>query len=147
MAAESTDYVSPRLTSWPSDIPLRIRVTAFIGAFAELIWLDLCGLCGFRVLHRTVASRRSARAVRSYDALTLVRVAVRDACLLYVKPVHCLQGSAAVTRMLRRRGVPAQLVIGCQPTPVSVHAWVELEGQVVWAHLAGLHFYRQIDRI
>jgi hypothetical protein len=147
MPRNPSDYVSPRLTPWPKSVPLLTRVAAFIGAYAELLWLDLCGRQGFRVLHRTIASRGLAASPASYDVLTLVRVAVRDACVFYAKPVYCLQGSAAVTRMLRRRGVPAQLVIGCQAAPVELHAWVELDGKVVWQEMSRLRFFRVIDRI
>lgn len=142
-----SEYTTPRLAPWPHDIPLLTRVVTFIGAFAELIWLDLCGAIGFRALHATVTRVPVATGSTHYDALTLVRVAVRDACVFYIKPVHCLQRSAAVTRMLRRRGIPATLVIGYQPTPVEGHAWVELNGTVVWDWTFKLPHFRILDRL
>ncbi len=147
MAYASSPYVSPRLTRWPRNIPLSTRAAAFLAAVTELIWLDLCALRGFRFVRAVVSAEPVAPKPVPYDAVTLVRVAMRDACLFYVKPVHCLQGSAAVTRMLRRRGVPAQLVIGCQAMPIGLHAWVELDGKVLWQGGSGLKFFRTVDRI
>jgi hypothetical protein len=71
---------------------------------------------------------------------------MRTACLYYFKPAMCLQRSAVVTRLLRRRGIAAQLVIGCLPAPIASHAWVEVAGQVVSDHRPGLEHYRVIDR-
>jgi hypothetical protein len=141
------NLTAPRLTQWPRDIPLSTKVPAFLGAVAELLWLDVCSFLGFRVLYRAVARVGLADSAVSYDALALIRVAMRDACVFYVRQVNCLQRSAAVTRMLRRRGLAAKLVIGCQPQPVALHAWVELDGVVVWDHLSQISHYRVLDRI
>jgi hypothetical protein len=53
------------------------------------------------------------------------------ACVLYVKPVLCLQRSSATTLLLRRYGWKAEMVIGAQLMPFKSHAWVEVEGIVV----------------
>jgi hypothetical protein len=71
---------------------------------------------------------------------------VRDAATFYFKSVRCLQRSAAVTRMLRRRGVSAELVIGYQPLPLRSHAWVVVSGHVVSDEVDGLEHYRIVDR-
>lgn len=113
----------------------------------ELLLIDVCGALGFRIIRRIVGCVPIARSQYGYDALAIVRVAVRDACVFYVKPVQCLQRSAVVARMLRRRGLAAQLVIGYQSMPVKWHAWVELDGRVVWDRLSGLEHYRAVDRI
>jgi hypothetical protein len=57
--------------------------------------------------------------------------AVDLACIWYWKEVLCLQRSAATAWMLKRRGVPAQMVIGAQQMPFKAHAWVEVDGRVV----------------
>lgn len=49
------------------------------------------------------------------------------ACVFYFKQVLCLQRSAATTVLLRRYGVPAEMVIGAQLLPFKSHAWVEVE--------------------
>jgi hypothetical protein len=138
-----------RIIPWPSNIPLRVRVLAFLSAEFELMWMDICKFAGYRILRdavrRVPVSARPASA--DVDALMLVRIAVRDACVFYVKPVRCLQRSAAVTRMLRRRGLPAQLIVGHRAVPVLSHAWVEVDGEIVWDSLPGISHFRIIDRI
>ena len=57
--------------------------------------------------------------------------AIDLACIWYWKKARCLQRSAATTCLLRRYGVPAQMVLGAQPMPFKAHAWVEVRGQVV----------------
>jgi Transglutaminase-like superfamily len=59
-----------------------------------------------------------------------VSEAVEIATCLYFKPVLCLQRSVCAVRMLRRRGVPARLVIGYRPAPFFSHAWVDVAGRV-----------------
>ena len=57
--------------------------------------------------------------------------AVDLACIWYWKHVLCLQRSSATTCLLRRYGIPAQMVIGAQHLPFRAHAWVEVNGLVV----------------
>jgi hypothetical protein len=116
-------------------------------ALAELAWLDLCGLISFRALYASVSDLPVASRPGANDDLTLIRVAVRDTCIFYFKPVLCLQRSAAVTRMLRRRGVRATLVIGYQPTPIYGHAWVEVADSVVWDSKPDLSTYSVLTRL
>jgi hypothetical protein len=53
------------------------------------------------------------------------------ACVFYVKRALCLQRSAALAVLLRRHGLPAEMVIGAQMLPFLSHAWVESEGKIV----------------
>ena len=61
---------------------------------------------------------------------------VCDAVLLascfYWKPVLCLQRAVCTARLLRRYGIEARLAIGYRPAPFFSHAWVEVDGQVVY---------------
>ena len=57
--------------------------------------------------------------------------AVDLACAFYFKEVLCLQRSAVTSCLLRRYGIPAQMVIGAKRVPLRAHAWVEVEGCVV----------------
>ena len=68
------------------------------------------------------------------------------ACVLYPKPVLCLQRSAATTILLRRRGIEAEMVIGAQLLPFKSHAWVETEGAVVNDKPYVREIYRILDR-
>jgi hypothetical protein len=114
---------------------------------SELLWLEVCLHLGYSTIRKTVARVSVRPATAKSDALQLVRVAVRDACIFYFKPVKCLQRSAAVTRMLRRRGIRAELVVGYQPAPVESHAWVEVDGKVVWDKMTLHQYLRVIDRL
>lgn len=62
--------------------------------------------------------------------------AVCDAVLLatcfYWKPVLCLQRSVCTVRLLRKYGINARMVIGYRPSPFFSHAWVEVDGRVVY---------------
>jgi hypothetical protein len=53
------------------------------------------------------------------------------AAALYFKNVLCLQRSAAASRLLKKYGFRAELVIGVQQLPFLAHAWVEVAGRVV----------------
>lgn len=137
----------PRLAPWPRDIALRLRILAFLEALVALCWIDLCALFGFRAVRGLLRHVPVSRPPAIYDALLLVRVAVRDACVFYVRDVACLQRSAVVTWMLRRRGLPAHLIVGYRAMPLRGHAWVEVHGVVVWDSLPTLAHYRVLDRI
>jgi hypothetical protein len=58
--------------------------------------------------------------------------AVHIATCFYWKPVLCLQRAVCTVRLLRRYGIAAQLVIGYRPSPFFSHAWVEVDGRVVY---------------
>lgn len=58
--------------------------------------------------------------------------AVLLATCFYWKPVLCLQRAVCTVRLLRRHGVAARLVIGYRPSPFFSHAWVEVDGRVVY---------------
>ncbi len=81
--------------------------------------------------------RLFARPVRQPDAdvgralLAPTWHAVDRAQRVYPARVACLHRAAATVYLLRRRGVPAQLVVGVRNTPFETHAWVELDGRVV----------------
>ncbi|HKA02602.1 MAG TPA: lasso peptide biosynthesis B2 protein [Candidatus Solibacter sp.] len=42
-----------------------------------------------------------------------------------------MQRSIVTVRVMRRRGIPAEVVIGYRPEPFVSHAWVEVAGRVV----------------
>ena len=62
--------------------------------------------------------------------------AVHLATCFYWKPVLCLQRAVCTVRLLRRHGIFARLVIGYRPSPFFSHAWVEVEGRVVYGSAA-----------
>lgn len=62
--------------------------------------------------------------------------AVLLATCFYWRPVLCLQRAVCTVRLLRRHGVNARLVIGYRPSPFFSHAWVEVDGRVVYGSAA-----------
>lgn len=62
--------------------------------------------------------------------------AVLLATCFYWKPVLCLQRAVCTVRLLRRHGFHAKLVIGYRPSPFFSHAWVEVDGRVVYGSAA-----------
>jgi hypothetical protein len=62
--------------------------------------------------------------------------AVHLATCFYWKPVLCLQRAVCTARLLRGHGIFAKLVIGYRPAPFFSHAWVEVEGRVVYGSAA-----------
>jgi hypothetical protein len=62
--------------------------------------------------------------------------AVHLATCFYWKPVLCLQRAVCTVRLLRRHGIFARLVIGYRPSPFLSHAWVEVDGRVVYGSAA-----------
>jgi hypothetical protein len=86
---------------------------------------------GFRALHESV--RRTSVALRSPEPGSISRVceAVSFVACFYWKPVLCMQRAVVITRLLRRCGVKAEMVIGYRPSPFFSHAWVEVDGRVV----------------
>lgn len=82
--------------------------------------------------------RRQSISIQSTSAE--LEKAICDAVLLatcfYWKPVLCLQRAVCTVRLLRRHGIHARLVIGYRPSPFFSHAWVEVDGRVVYGSAA-----------
>jgi hypothetical protein len=102
-------------------------------AWLGLAAFDLARLAGFANLHRALRTYRvkAQRSSISIPAASEVVWAVDEACVWYVKHAACLQRSAVATWLLRRLGLPAELVVGFRPRPCESHAWVEIDGHVV----------------
>jgi hypothetical protein len=58
----------------------------------------------------------------------------------------CLQRSAAAACLLKRYGIPAQMVIGAKQMPFKAHAWVEVGGRVVNDKPYMPEIYAELDR-
>ena len=85
-------------------------------------------------------SQLKRQSVTATTATAELQKAICDAVLLatcfYWKPVLCLQRAVCTVRLLRRYGIRAQLVIGYRPSPFFSHAWVEVNGRVVYGSAA-----------
>lgn len=101
-------------------------------AFLELLRYDvLTRLFGFRAVSRGIRAWRRPAVPPAVELEAAVCGAVAAACCLYWKPVQCLQRSTVTMRLLRARGIPAELVVGYRPDPMFHHAWVEVGGRAL----------------
>ena len=87
-----------------------------------------------------ILSQLKRQSVTSKAAGAELEKAICEAVLLatcfYWKPVLCLQRAVCTVRLLRRYGIQARLVIGYRPSPFFSHAWVEVDGRVVYGSAA-----------
>ena len=101
-------------------------------AYSNLIYFDFHLARGnFVALYQKVRRFPIGSLVELPDVTERVCAAVDMACIWYWKEVLCLQRSAATACLLKRYGVPAQMMIGAQQAPFKAHAWVEVNGRVV----------------
>lgn len=115
--------------------PVRAAARAVHAWWALALVQGVTRLTGFRRLQQLLAAvpvRGGLVAERRRAVIAETRVAVSRARRAHVGPVACLQRSAACVYLLRRRGVPATLVVGVRAAPgFEAHAWAEVDGQVV----------------
>jgi len=101
-------------------------------AYVLLILFDLCRTRGdFQAVYNKVRLCPTNAAPTPDEATQQICSAVDMACIWYWKEVLCLQRSAATACLLKRHGVPAQMMIGARRMPFGAHAWVEVGGRVV----------------
>jgi len=119
----------------------------FLKAYCNLILFDRDLARGdFAGLHSRVRNCPINTKAPPADAVERICSAVNVACIWYWKEVLCLQRSAATTCLLKRHGVPAQMVIGAQQLPFKAHAWVEVRGYVVNDKPYTPEMYAVLDR-
>jgi hypothetical protein len=101
-------------------------------AYLKLIHFDLYLWCGnFPALYAKVRNYPTGNYAPASDTVEEICSAVDMACIWYWKQALCLQRSAVTACLLKKYGVPAQMVIGAQQMPFKAHAWVEVDGRVV----------------
>jgi hypothetical protein len=116
-------------------------------AYWKLIQFDLYLLRGnFAALYDRVRKYPISKRATLADTAGIICSAVDVACIWYWKEALCLQRSAATACLLKRNGVPAQLVIGAQQMPFRAHAWVEVDGRVVNDKPYTPEMYAVLDR-
>jgi hypothetical protein len=116
-------------------------------AYLKLIYFDLYLARGdFSALYDKVRSYPTGKKVEVADVIEQVCSAMDMACIWYWKEALCLQRSAATACLLKRYGIPAQMVIGAQQMPFKAHAWVEVDGRVVNDKLYMQEVYGVLDR-
>jgi hypothetical protein len=144
--ADAPTLLRTRIDDAPRTLKKQSRGLWACRAFFEFLRVDVVSVRGFAAMRQLVVPVPVKERQASQEEIDAAVMAVRDACVLYFKPALCLQRSIAATRMLRRLGAPAQLVIGCRPAPVASHAWVEIGGEIISDRMSGLEFYRVVDR-
>jgi hypothetical protein len=113
----------------------------------ELIRVDLEMSGGnFAALYGRVRTCPVSERLERPDVSEKVCAAVDMACIWYWKRVLCLQRSVATACLLKRRGVPALMMIGAQQMPFRSHAWVEVDGRVVNDKPYMREMYAVLDR-
>ncbi len=116
-------------------------------AYLRLIQFDLCLARGnLQALYDKVRTCTTAKVPTSADSTERICSAIDMACIWYWKEVLCLQRSAATACLLKRHGVPAQMVLGAQQMPFKAHAWVEVHGRVVNDKPYMREMYAVLDR-
>lgn len=110
-----------------------MKMLLLLRSYAFLAKMDFMMRFGsLRQIHSLVrAEAVTLRATGGTPDVETICHAIDLACALYVKPVLCLQRSAATTILLRRYGWSAEMVIGAQVLPFKSHAWVEVDGRIV----------------
>lgn len=120
------------------------RAGLLFSALYELARYEvLVALCGSGRILSQLRQQTVAAKPTGLESEGAICDAVLLATCLYRKPVLCLQRSVCTVRLLRRHGVFARLVIGYRPSPFFSHAWVEVDGRVVY----GSPVYRQRLRL
>jgi hypothetical protein len=116
-------------------------------AYLKLIHFDLYLARGnFAALYDKVRKYPVGEQVPAPGAVERICSAIDMACIWYWKEALCLQRSAATACLLKKYGVPAQLVIGAQQIPFKAHAWVEVGGSVVNDKPYTSEMYAVLDR-
>lgn len=107
----------------------RETMVAFLGLLAFDLMLRVSGFNALitRVEHWPIANRTAKKR----EISRRVRAVVDRAQMYYPKKAMCLQHSAVVTCLLRREGVPAEMVLAAKEFPPAAHAWVEVANEVV----------------
>jgi hypothetical protein len=91
---------------------------------------------------RTFATREIAAIPMSTAVVT---ESFNIACAFYPKQALCLQRSAVLVKMLRRRGLPARLMIGAQKLPFKAHAWVQVYDVIIDDRLASSETFMVLE--
>jgi Transglutaminase-like superfamily/Coenzyme PQQ synthesis protein D (PqqD) len=137
------------VTSLRDTSGIRPRKWETLTAFVALLAFDLLLQSrGFEALIEKVERWTTAEPhTTDTEICRRICAAVNRAQVYYPKKAMCLQHSAVITCLLRRKGVPAEIVLGAQEFPPKAHAWVEVCGAVVNDFKQVKTRYRELKRI
>ena len=148
-SAPPTEIEQPNFTGYDVAEDLSISRRETFSAFVGLLAFDLLlKFGGFQRLIGKVAHWPTAQPhTANRELCRRVRSMVDRAQMYYPKKAMCLQHSAVVTCLLRRRGVPAEMVLAAQTFPPKAHAWAEVAGEVINDQRSVKSEYRVLKRI
>jgi hypothetical protein len=112
----------------------RIRLVLLtFNAFLQLVRYEtVLAVCGIG----RIVQQLNRQPVSESPVIRELERDICDAVLLatcfHWKPVLCLQRSVCTARLLKKHGINARVVIGYRPVPFFSHAWVEVDGRVVY---------------
>ncbi len=110
---------------------IRLKLLTLAALLVLVVSDFLLRLMSFSELYNLVKRWPVGEQGESVDVIPKTCEAVTRAITWYPWRAMCLQRSVVTTCLIRSRGIPAELVIGCQKLPFMAHAWVEVEGEVV----------------
>jgi len=106
-------------------------------AFYEITRYEvIVSSCGIGCILRELREQPVSQKPCGEELKRAICEAVLLATCFYWKPVLCLQRSVSTVRLLRKYGIDARLAIGYRPSPFFFHAWVEVNGRVVYGSAA-----------
>jgi len=136
----------PRATICLDEVEVFLMKFLVLKAYLKLLQFDFYLAQGdFEALYTKVRNLPIGKKLVP-SSVERICSAVDMACIWYWKEALCLQRAAATACLLKRYGVPAQLVIGAQQTPFKAHAWVEVGGRVVNDKTYIPEIYQILDR-
>jgi hypothetical protein len=116
-------------------------------AFIGLATVDFLLKCvSFTALYQLVKQWPVSVSAPGPSAVDDIIEGVRKAMTWYPKRAMCLQRSVVTVCLLRASGINAQLIIGCQKLPFLMHAWVEVDGEVVDEKQRVQQIHQVLDR-
>ena len=118
-----------------------------LNAYSQLLYFEFyLARDNFAALYNSVHKSPLGKGTLGSNPVPEICLAVDMACIWYWKEALCLQRSAATACLLKKYGVPAQMVIGAQQMPFKAHAWVEVDGRVVNDKPYTPEMYAVLDR-
>lgn len=106
-------------------------------ALITFVWIDV----GFRwvgfdrtyrwLSRATRARTRPAEEISVEEAREAFRAVQQATRFYYRRRLDCLPKALTTFRLLRLRGIPAELCLGVRKYPFSGHAWVECGGEIL----------------
>jgi hypothetical protein len=113
---------------------MKIRFALLVfSAFLQIVRYEIIlRVCGSGLMLRQLNRQSVSRKSFAQELERSICEAVLLATCFHWKPVLCLQRSVCTTRLLRTHGIEARVVIGYRSSPFFSHAWVEVDGRVVY---------------